>query len=230
MRLRTLRDIQTWGSAVRFGGGLLEHGIKPGAILATVTANTAHLVTATLGATEVGLGVATLCPTSQPGENSPPVTGEEINTEYSLSSVESLCRQLVSCQASVVLTTSDHLHKVATAARYYGKLKLVIIVQTGEEEEEREDRKNVGMEVETVRYVEMISSPVSTWPAEADLRPYYLQYPALLNWRGDSQGDFLAFSHHNLISGVMELHTCCRTEADGQLTSLGRFGLSPSLV
>ena len=130
----------------------------------------------------------------------------------------------------MVLTTSDHLHKVATAARYYGKLKLVIIVQTGEEEEEREDRKNVGMEVETVRYVEMISSPVSTWPAEADLRPYYLQYPALLNWRGDSQGDFLAFSHHNLISGVMELHTCCRTEADGQLTSLGRLvSLSLSL-
>ena len=64
-------DIQTWGSAVRFGGGLLEHGIKPGAILATVTANTSHLVTATLGATEVGLGVATLCPTSQPGESSP---------------------------------------------------------------------------------------------------------------------------------------------------------------
>ena len=60
-------SIQTWGSAVRFGGGLLEHGIKPGAVLATVSPNTSHLVTATLGATEVGLGVATLCPSSQPG-------------------------------------------------------------------------------------------------------------------------------------------------------------------
>ena len=144
-----------------------------------------------------------------------------------LSSLESLCRQLVSCQASVVLTTSDNLHKVATAARYYGKLRLVIIVQTGEEEEEDwEKRQNVGLEVETVRYVELISSPVSSWPAEADLRPYYLQYPALLNWRGDSQGDFLAFSHHNIISGVTELDTFCRTETDGPLTSLGR---SPSL-
>ena len=101
------------------------------------------------------------------------------NSSDTLSSLESLCRQLVSSQASVVLTTSDNLHKVATAARYYGKLRLVIIVQTGEEEEEeREEGKNV--EVETVRYVELISSPVSSWPAEAELRPYYLQYPALL--------------------------------------------------
>ena len=151
------------------------------------------------------------------------------NSSDTLSSLESLCRQLVSSQASVVLTTSDNLHKVATAARYYGKLRLVIIVETGEEEgEESEERKNVG--VETVRYVELISSPVSSWPAEAELRPYYLQYPALLNWRGDTQGDFLAFSHHNLISGVTELDTCCRTEGDGQLTSLGRLvSLPPSL-
>ena len=131
----------------------------------------------------------------------------------------------------MVLTTSDHLHKVATAARYYGKLRLVIILQTGEEEKDgREEGENVGVEVETVRYVELISSPVSSWPAEADLRPYYLQYPALLNWRGDRQGDFLAFSHHNLISGLTELHTCCRTEGDGQLTSLGRLVSPLSLV
>ena len=113
---------------------------------------------------------------------------------------------------------------MATAARYYGKLRLVIILETGEEE--REEGKNV--EVETVRYVELISSPVSSWPAEAELRPYYLQYPALLNWRGDRQGDFLAFSHHNLISGLSELEACCSTHSDSQLTSLGR-SLSLSL-
>ena len=128
----------------------------------------------------------------------------------------------------MVLTTSDNLHKVARVARYYGKLRLVIIVQTGEEEEE-EERENVGMVVETARYVELISSPVSSWPAEADLRPYYLRSPALLNWRGDRQGDFLAFSHHNLISGVTELHACCGTESGGQVTSLGRLVLPPSL-
>ena len=152
------------------------------------------------------------------------------NSSDTLSSLESLCRQLVSSQASVVLTTSDHLHKVATAARYYGKLRLVVIVQTGEEEEEegREEIRKVGLEVETVRYVELISSPVSSWPAEAELRPYYLQSPALLNWRGDRQGDFLAFSHHNLISGVRELHPCCTTDSDSPLTSLGRFGSPPS--
>ena len=147
----------------------------------------------------------------------------------SLSSLESLCRQLVSSQASAVLTTSDNLHKVATAARYYGKLRLVIILETGEEEEEeREKGKNV--EVETVRYVELISSPVSSWPAEAELRPYYLQYPALLNWRGDRQGDFLAFSHHNLISGLTELEACCSTHSDSQLTSLGRSLSLSSLI
>ena len=84
--------VQTWGSAVRFGGGLLEHGIKPGSILATVTANTSHLVTATLGATEVGVGVATLCPSSQPGETSL----EEILSINTLSALSVLSRESLS--------------------------------------------------------------------------------------------------------------------------------------
>ena len=61
--------IQTWSSALRFGGSLLERGVEPGSVVATVMANTSHLVIATLGATEVGVGVATLGPSLQQGQH-----------------------------------------------------------------------------------------------------------------------------------------------------------------
>ena len=180
------------------------HGVQPGSVLATLTPNTAELVVATLGATEVGVAVAPLGPTSLP---------------------ETLCRQLVASQASAVLTSSDNLDTVLTAAKYYGKLKLVIVVNTGEEEGEREV-------MDAVRYLDLISSPVTSWPSEAELRPYYKQSPALLCWRGDRQGDFLAFSHQNMISGVTALHRCWAAwgaDSGAQLTSLGRFSLSVCL-
>ena len=129
--------------------------------------------------------------------------------------------------ASAVVTTRDLLDKVVSAARYYGKLRLIIVLNTGEEEEEEvEEKERLEREVraEVVNYVEMISSPVSSWPPHSLLRPFYLQSPALLYWRGDSHGDFTAFSHNNIISGVKELDKCWADSwaEGGQVTSLGR--------
>ena len=91
-----------------------------------------------------------------------------------------------------------------------------------------EEKEKEGLErdvrADIVNYVEMISSAVTSWPPHSVLRPFYLQSPALLYWRGDSRGDFTAFSHNNIISGVKELDKCWADSwaEGGQVTSLGR--------
>eukprot|EP00092_Neocalanus_flemingeri_P037477 GFUD01040809.1.p1 GENE.GFUD01040809.1~~GFUD01040809.1.p1 ORF type:complete len:514 (-),score=178.20 GFUD01040809.1:62-1603(-) len=171
----SLTYLETWSTSLRFGSSLLDQGVKPGQVLAAVLPNKTELPIVTLGATEVGIAVAPICPSSP---------------------TESICRQLVSSCATAVITTSDLLSKVNKAARYYGKLVSVIVVDDGN------DRDEFKLGNEQVSYKAMISRDVVTWPTQEKLSQLHFS-PAVLAWC--SGASHSAFSHKNVIVGLEQM-------------------------
>jgi len=171
----SLTYLETWSSSLRFGSSLLDQGVRPGQVIAAVLHNKTELPIVTLGATEVGIAVAPICPSSP---------------------TESICRQLVSSCASAVITTSDLLPKVNKAARYYGRLISVIVVDDGN------DREELVLDKEQVNYRDMISRDVVNWPNQEQMDQMYSS-PAVLAWCSGSA--HAAFSHKNVISALKQM-------------------------
>ena len=172
----SLTYLEAWSSSLRFGSSLLDQGVRPGQVLATVLPNKTELPIVTLGATEVGIAVAPICPSSP---------------------TESICRQLVSSSASAVITTSNLLSKVNKAARYYGKLVSVIVV-----DDDHPDIDEFMLDQEQVAYTDMVSRDVETWPTQKQLSQIHFS-PALLAWCGGAS--HAGFSHKNVIAGLEQM-------------------------
>ena len=177
----SLSQLDTWAQSLRLGSSLLDLGLQPGMVVATVLPNKTELPVAVLGATEVGLAVAPICPAS---------------------STESICRQLVSSGASAVITTGELAGKVEKAGRYYGLLEATVLVLEAADGEEG----SLVVGGNTRDWAGLVERDVETWP---ELEPaQHLELPALLAWSGGRH--HAAFTHRQLLAGLAELEELWR--------------------
>jgi len=112
------------------------------------------------------------------------------------SPTESICRQMVSSCASAVVTTTEYLSKVKKAARYYGKLVSVIVI------DDEHDREELILGKEEVNYRDMVSKDVVSWPTQ-DQIDSIPSSPALLYWCNCDNHS--AFSHLNVVLAIRQM-------------------------
>jgi len=170
----SLSFLDVWANSLRFGSSLLQQGLQEGQVIAAVVPNKSELPIITLGATEVGISVAPICPSA---------------------SAETICRQLVSCGAHSIVTTSDFLPQVTKAARYYGRVKLIIVIDDVLDYELVSGKNHVA-------YHEMISQDVQKWPSEEETERIK-NSTAFLTWSDGTS--HAAFSHKNIITSLKQM-------------------------